>query len=110
VVHEFTPTENEKAKLFTPISFFPRSRGKMKKGDRKESSDFDGSTYRIFERVHWLVDVHERRGESWKAPALGRNHVPAPRFKMSTRGVERGGGPSGHRGIARAWNDSHLRL
>jgi hypothetical protein len=39
-------------RLFTPISFFPRFRGKMKKGDRKGSSDFDGSTDRIFERAH----------------------------------------------------------
>jgi hypothetical protein len=39
-----------KRPLFTPISFFPRSRGKMKKGDRKGSSDFDGSRDRIFER------------------------------------------------------------
>jgi hypothetical protein len=42
----------KRARLFTPISFFPRSRGKMKKGDRKGSSDFDGSTDRIFERGH----------------------------------------------------------
>jgi hypothetical protein len=45
-----SPTEHEKGqRLFTPISFFPRFRGKMKKGDRNGSSDFDGSTYRIFE-------------------------------------------------------------
>jgi hypothetical protein len=37
----------KRARLFTPISFFPRSRGKMKKGDRKGSSDFDGSTDHI---------------------------------------------------------------
>jgi hypothetical protein len=34
--------EDIKGRLFTPISFFPRSRGKMKKGDRKESSEFGG--------------------------------------------------------------------
>jgi hypothetical protein len=47
-----SPTEHEKGKAVHPISFFPRSRGKMKKGDRKGSSDFDGSTDRIFERGH----------------------------------------------------------
>jgi hypothetical protein len=35
VVHELTLAhKDEKGRLFTPISFFPRSRGKMKKGDR----------------------------------------------------------------------------
>jgi hypothetical protein len=32
-----SPTEHEKGRPFTPISFFPRCRGKMKKGDRKGS-------------------------------------------------------------------------
>jgi hypothetical protein len=45
-----SPTEHEKGRPFTLMSFFPRSRGKMKKGERKGSSDFDGSTDRIFER------------------------------------------------------------
>jgi hypothetical protein len=35
-VHDLTPTEDEKGGLLTPFFIFPRSRGKMKKGDRKD--------------------------------------------------------------------------
>jgi hypothetical protein len=45
-----SPTEHEKGQRLFTISFFPRSRGKRKKGNRKGSSDFDGSRDRIFER------------------------------------------------------------
>jgi hypothetical protein len=51
VIHDLTTTEHEKGRPFTPISFFPRCRGKMKKGDRKGQNDFDGSTDRIFHEV-----------------------------------------------------------
>jgi hypothetical protein len=34
----------------SPILVLPPVAGKMKKGDRKGSNDFDGSTDRIFER------------------------------------------------------------
>jgi hypothetical protein len=38
----------KRAKAVHPHLFLPPSRGKMRKGDRKGSSDFDGSTDRIF--------------------------------------------------------------
>ena len=54
----------KRARLFTPISFFPRSRGKMKKGDRKGSSDFDGSTDRIFKEAR---EEHKRENVSFSS-------------------------------------------
>ena len=52
----------KKGRLFTPISFFPRSRGKMKKGDRKGSSDltvprivFSQETTKIM--IHSVVKI-----------------------------------------------------
>ena len=75
-----------------PISFFPRSRGKMKKEDRKGSSDFDGSRDRIFERV-----FHE------PTPTAPYLFLPRVRGKMKKGGrngkVEKQNGEFQRRGV-----------